>query len=84
MRINYTVHSVANDTVDALVDYRGEQVTAKVPVVTVELVSDDPAQSNPVLRIRPESEAELKAWAQGARIIGSFTPEPAQQQESPE
>lgn len=75
MKVNYTVHSLGNDQIDAPVEYRGARITAKVPMVTVELVSDDPTQSNPVLRIRPESEAELASWAIGTRIVGTFEPE---------
>lgn len=75
MKIRYTVHSVGNDTIQAPVEYRGESIMAGVRVITVELVSEDPTQSNPVLRIRPESEAELAQWVRGAVIIGTFEPE---------
>lgn len=80
MKIRYTVHSVGNDLIDAPVEYQGATVNAKVPVVTVELVSEDPTQSNPVLRIRPQSEAELALWAVGSTIVGTF--EPAGQEKS--
>lgn len=76
MKIGYTVHSVGNDLVDAQVDYRGATITAKVPMVTLELVSDDPAQGNPVLRVQPDDP--LASLADGARVIGTF------EEESPE
>lgn len=82
MKISYTVHSVAHDMVDAPVEYEGVTITAKVPMVTVELVSDEPAQANPVLRLRPESPEELARWARGAVVIGTFEPQAASEESS--
>lgn len=72
MKIRYTLHSVGNDQVDADVEFQGATITAKVPRVTLELVSEDPLQGNPVLRLSPDDP--LASLDIGASIIGTFEP----------
>lgn len=70
MKINYKVHSVGNDTINADVEFQGQTVTAGVRMVTLELVSDDPLQANPLLRLSPDDP--LASLDIGAAVTGTF------------
>lgn len=70
MKINYTVHSIGNDKIPTEVQFDGQTIVADVAVVTVELVSDDPRQGNPVLRVSPNDP--LAAMKFGSVVVGTF------------
>lgn len=64
MKIRYTVHTVAPY-------FHSGPVTEPIhPVTTVELVSDEPGQTNPILHVPADSEL-AKAQA-GDIVTGTF------------
>lgn len=78
MKITYTVHSVSREDEEAEVTIGTTKVAAKVPVLVVELVSDDPGQKNHIIRVpADELEAGEKIFETGARVIGTFSAAPA-------
>lgn len=73
MKITYTVHSVSREDEEAEVTVGTTKVKAKVPVLVVELVSDDPGQKNHIIRVpADEVEAGDKIFETGARVTGTF------------
>lgn len=71
MRILATVHSAVPVKRPAEVKHGDQIVTADIPMLTVELVSDDPGQSNFTIHA-PADHVEM--FGLGARIAITITP----------
>jgi hypothetical protein len=74
MKIRYKVHTVAEVEEEQTAKVDGVEMTVKAPVLVVELVSEDPAQKNHLLRIAgADLGAGRKLFEPGARIVGTFS-----------
>lgn len=74
MQIAATVHSAVLVKRPAKLELAdGQTVTADISVLTVELVSDDPDQSNFTIHA-PADESHVEIFGLGARIAITITP----------
>lgn len=74
MQIIATVHSAVTAKRPVKLDLAdGQTVTADIPVLTVELVSDDPGQSNFTIHA-PADESPVEMFGLGARVAVTITP----------
>lgn len=71
MQITATVHSAVLVDVAAAVEYQGETIAAKVPMLDVELVTDGPFQRNPMF-YAPADHADI--FVPGARVTITIAP----------
>lgn len=74
MQIKATVHTVAPIDVPTQVEHGGQKIMAKVPMLAVELVTDDADQKNPMFNAPMDDESWLKT---GARVTITIAPENA-------
>lgn len=74
MQILATVHSAVTAKRPVTLELAdGQTVTADISVLTVELVSDDPGQSNFTIHA-PADESHVEMFSLGARIAITITP----------
>lgn len=77
MRINATVHSIVRTKRPAEVQHGDQTIIADIPVLTVELVSDDPDQSNFTIHAPPDHEKMFRRGAPVTITIAPRNEEPA-------
>lgn len=71
MQINATVNSAVPVDVPTEVQHEGQTIMAKVPMLDVELVTDDAGQKNPCF-FAPADHAEM--FTPGARVTITIAP----------
>lgn len=71
MQMKATVRSAVPTMVPADVEYQGKTVKADIPVLDVELVTDNPAERNPMI-YAPIDHTEM--FQPGARVTITIEP----------
>ena len=73
MQIRYKVHGVSHDEAEVDAVVAGQTVRAKIPVLTVEMGSEDGSMGH-TFRFSQFTDEQVKGFAVGADFDVTFTP----------
>lgn len=71
MQFQYRVHSASIDDVALEIEQGGQKITAKVPALVIEIVSEDGLNSHTLRKIGA-SEEDVAGYVAGAVVNGNF------------
>lgn len=73
--MRFEVHSCTEEPINVTADFNGQPITAQVPGLTVELVSDDGRMSQTLRFIPADIEADKARFAVGGVVVATYEKE---------